>query len=72
MRYNPLNRNPKSWVSHITLSGFERPSKIALLNSLDYGLALILGISQKALMVQEKTRFLEKGRILFFLSKFRV
>ena len=53
----PLNRNPKSWVSHITLSGVKRPSKIALLNSLDYDLALILRITQKAQKAQEKSMF---------------
>ena len=59
VRYNPLTRNLKSWFSPITVRGFERPSKIALLSSLDYGLALILGISQKGLTTQEKSIFLD-------------
>ena len=38
---------------------------MALLNSLDYGLALILEISQKALAVLEETKFKDG----WFLSK---
>ena len=46
-RYDPLNRNSKSWFSPITRMGIDRCSKIALLNSLDCGQAFMLEVSQK-------------------------
>ena len=48
MTLDPPNENPKSWLSHISLCGGELPSKIGVLDSLGYGLALTLGFSPKA------------------------
>ena len=53
----PINDNRKSWLSHVTLWGSKLYSKIAIIDSLDYGRPITLGIGPISIRVKEWIKF---------------